>query len=750
MQCGAGFACAQGSPRFCLPSCSVGTLACARTGVVKACGTACCVNDGAGACTVLTAASTAETCNGLDDNCDGVVDNCGNNIPGSCCNCPACATAQGASPSNPLPEICNGCDDDCDGIADNNLTDIGLGCGVDVGSCAQGATACCQQSGASPNPCTTDPVTESGTHVNADALKCIGGKAPTPEVCNGVDDNCNGQTDEVTLACFPFPLPATAGTGICVGGTASCNATPLPAGNPLCPVGWPAGKACPGTSSFSPVCNGAVGPVAETCNGVDDNCDGLIDNGVTGGIFGTACCPAGQNCTNSGTGIACHNGTIQCVNGAAACQGAVYRTTEVCDGADNDCNGVTDMDTPGFGAACTGPSIFTLGECRAVFQCPGGMANPSGPRGLTCVQTVLPSPIELCNNKDDNCNGQIDENLMDPALNQACETMLTASEMTAFPTANINTPPCMPGRTVCDNGMVVCNGRKGPRKNQCDGVSVDCTGVPNTNGDCPNGFVCSQGNCVTPCGAGEFPCAGGFVCTGGLCIPDGCQDLSCPTGFLCKVNDQGMAACVDPCLGVNCTAGFKCSQGVCVDDSCVTFGCPSGQRCTGSPPMCEADPCFNVVCGVGEYCNGKGDCVVNCPQTCMKGDVCINGMCESDPCKGVGCPAGQVCTAQQGVGVCVEDRCLAGCRDGQTCCGGMCVEDSCRGLLCPTNSMCALDATCTAVCQTQAGGKDQVVGAGGGGFACSYGGSTRTQTGTTVPALLLLLALAYVRRRRAV
>ena len=98
--------------------------------------------------------------------------------------------------------------------------------------------------------------------------------------------------------------------------------------------------------------------------------------------------------------------------------------------------------------------------------------------------------------------------------------------------------------------------------NQCDGtgVSTDCTGQPNPNGNCPEGATCFQGNCVTPCGDGEFPCPGGFVCdrtqTPALCVPDACAKASCPTGDICSVGSDGKAQCVDPCDNVSCPSGF--------------------------------------------------------------------------------------------------------------------------------------------------------------------------------------------------
>ncbi len=70
------------------------------------------------------------------------------------------------------------------------------------------------------------------------------------ERCNGVDDNCNGTTDE---GCTCAPGSTSACATICSStGTQTCDAT----------GSW-----------------GTCVPPAEVCNGVDDNCNGAVDEG---------------------------------------------------------------------------------------------------------------------------------------------------------------------------------------------------------------------------------------------------------------------------------------------------------------------------------------------------------------------------------------------------------------------------------------------------------------------------------------
>jgi hypothetical protein len=424
--------------------------------------------------------------------------------------------------------------------------------------------------------------------------------------------------------------------------------------------------------------------------------------------------------------------------GATFCTGAVAKAPEVCNNVDDDCNGRVDDNIPGAGAPCVDPTLNSKGECHTVYKCllPPG----AGPNGLTCTQAQGPMP-ELCNGKDDDCDGVVDDNLRDPAVGvrggPPCQP-LPAGQMQ---------PPCDPGTTVCQNGAVVCSGRVGPQPNMCDGISRDCTGQPNVNGgSCPTGFQCLMGNCLAPCAPSEFPCPGGFVCdpVHNLCVSDACARVSCEPGDVCIVDNSGKGVCTDPCDrgGITCPAGFVCRHGACVDNTCRSQGCPSGQVCVGAPPACQPDPCAGIACPAGMYC-ADGNCVGACPETCMRGDQCVDGMCQPDPCAGVDCP-GQACAVVDGVGMCVADQCTLGCDPGAVCCGGSCVADPCAAIACPAGARCVVNSLCGGACQERhRPPADEIVSAGGGGAACAMGGRR-----APVPSLLLLLPFALLGRAR--
>ncbi|HXU73274.1 MAG TPA: MopE-related protein [Polyangia bacterium] len=703
-----------------------------------------------------------ETCNGLDDDCDGIIDNCGGSTPGSCCtsNCPACAKA-------PFIETCNNCDDDCDGIIDNHLVDTGLSCGNNVGDCAGGTTQCCSND---PNAsaCMLDRVN--------DKIWCKSGNPPYPtatDLCDGTDDNCNGvANDEPPLSCFTdgtntLPMGKD-GVGVCHHGIEQCQTLPL-CGTTLppgcipgaCPAGWPAGKTCPNPTPVYGSCLGLIAPTPEFCDGLDNDCNACTDDNPQDAWIGTACCSTGNlaDCDNTGTGTRCKRGTWKCAQpggactaGTKTCVGSVAKSTEICNMVDDDCNGPVD-DVPGVGAPCTGPGIFTQGTCKAVEQC---VANNMPPQ---CVQTVGPG-METCNGLDDNCNGQIDDNNPPNAVNPLPGVGVPCM----VPMPPQDKPPCKAGATVCVAGAIVCQGAVGPMPNQCNGISSDCTGNANTNGNCPTGFQCYQGNCVAPCDPGEFPCPGGYACNMnttacdgtsghvGCCVPDACAQTNCPAGFNCQLDANGMGVCVDPCQSVTCPPTYICKLGACVDGSCRTQGCPDGQVCVAQPDnsfACQPDPCADVTCGTDQFCQ-NGTCVGTCAGPCPKNQFCSGGTCVPDPCASTPCVEGQVCQIQNGVPVCVENQCQFGCNIGQACCGGQCVADGCENLHCPEDTHCSLTPDCAATCETNpASPKDQIVGAGGGGFGCAVAGHGSAPS-ASLAWLLIIAGAALFRRRRAV
>jgi hypothetical protein len=141
---------------------------------------------------------------------------------------------------------------------------------------------------------------------------------------------------------------------------------------------------CETPSGSATACSQCWIPSAETCNGVDDDCDGVVDNGNPGG---------GASCSTGLPG-ACSAGTMTCSGGALACVADQAPSAEVCDGIDNDCNGVAD---DGAASASCPSGVCAAGACQAA-SCTDGVKNgpetdvdcgggcPSAcPDGATCA-----------------------------------------------------------------------------------------------------------------------------------------------------------------------------------------------------------------------------------------------------------------------------------------------------------------------------------------------------------------------------
>ncbi len=227
-------------------------------------------------------------------------------------------------------------------------------------------------------------------------------------------------------------LPARLHIACALQGTVDCS-TVDPAfdfdkdGYPLCPAAGSGILADCNDQIFS-IHPGAV----ETCNGLDDDCDGLIDEDDPGG---------GAACSVPDRLGACAAGTTFCVDGRLECRQTVFPGPEICDGIDNDCDGMTDE---GLGSTSCG-----VGACRVTVQnCVGGV-------GQVCTPSA-PRP-ETCDGIDNDCDGLIDEDLAPLTCGAGVCARTVASCIGGVPQT------CVPGAP----GVEICDGID----NDCDGLT---------------------------------------------------------------------------------------------------------------------------------------------------------------------------------------------------------------------------------------------------------------------------------------
>jgi hypothetical protein len=572
-------------------------------------------------------------------------------------------------------DLCDGLDNDCDGKTDEELKveDAGLALTScrNLGACAGNTTATCNadtnsdNKGDSPgrwtcayNTTVTTPTVEWGTCPDPTDPHCFWIEAS----CDGLDNDCDGATDEgldglgtqVATACAD-----KLNKGV-------CKAEKL---NTACghAGGGKKGYVCDFTGVYEDGFAAKEEQNPRLCDGLDNDCDGSTDEDIS---TQDAKIIAGSGCLSKGV---CFGNTKGKCNadgktpGVWACDYStvpgfqVYTDPQLgpreylCDGFDNDCDGLADEDLDkDFGVAAGNLNPKLASKCKTVGVCEGKVrwgCKPGALPAWTCDYTYVTgfeANETKCDKADNDCDGSVDENLADAGPAGAdcvgygkgvCLGTLAAT--------------CGPNGWECLYGQVT--GYEATEK-ACDGLDNDCNGSvdvalnaldsPGLNA-CKTAGVCAEGGVSGTCGGvGGWSCNYAAVsdyqatealcdgldndCNGSadykickLCQPCTSAD-NCDTGR-CHTDATGQmkfcattaSACVylDGTVAVDGTTTYECKQvssntAACMDEL-TRITCSSGAwnvnptKCAGDLPVC-----YNGVC-----------------QTCMPGRMyCYHNM----------------------------------------------------------------------------------------------------------------------------
>jgi hypothetical protein len=459
-------------------------------------------------------------------------------------------------------------------------------------------------------------------------------------------------------------------------------------------------------------------PADETCNGLDDDCDGDVDEGDL--VEGIGICDDGNDCTAD-----------LCL-GAEGCENTLLSEGECIDGdpctvADHCEEGtcVGNLVICDDGNPCTDDDCDSSGGCLFVDNadlCDDGdpcTVNDQCQEG-GCVGTAVPCECQA----DEDCAALEDGDLCNGTLLCNLDEWPYTCEIVPESVVECDGPAAGPNQicqqAFCDPDTGQCAVIADHEGNSCDDgdactigdqcVAGTCTpGVP---AGCDDGNPCTDDTCDPALGCvftdNVLACEDGSVCTvGDTCLGGGCQPgevLVCDDANPCTDDAcdpeagclfvPNQALCDD---GVICTLGDHCVEGACVYDAldpcddgnpCTDNTCDPVQGCLSSNNEAACDD--EDVCTTGDHCS-QGECVFDGELFCDDFNPCTDDPCDpvqgcfhtlnEAPCDdGDACTAGETCAAGEcGVGLPLD------CEDGDPC-----TEETCDMVLgCQHQNICA-------------------------------------------------------------
>ena len=238
-----------------------------------------------------------------------------------------------------------------------------------------------------------------------------------------------------------------------------------------------------------------------------------------------------------------------CEGGINNCNACGPLPLEVCNGIDDDCDGLTDEElTSLFYRDWDNDSFGDPDFSTTACELPEGYSTNSD----DCVDseiTIFPGAEEVCNGVDDNCNNLIDEGVF--------LIFYQDLDQDGYGNSEITTESCavLPGFSAADGDCQDNAGEIYPGAEEvCNGVDDNCDDQIDNGALCADSEICFQGICQ-------------FRCTG---------DTDCEEGLIC---DNQLELCIDPCAGIICEAGFECGAGICEEIPCYLIQCTEGTIC---------------------------------------------------------------------------------------------------------------------------------------------------------------------------